>query len=67
MAGHLIITASCFAFCPLLAVQSGIINNNLFIYPVFMLRIFTVLELEGMFDWFKILLLTMNKINFITM
>lgn len=49
--------ASCFAYCPLLALQSGIINNNLFfIFPLLMFvcsgLLLSLFKLEGMFDWF---------------
>lgn len=46
--------ASCFAYCPLLALQSGIINNNLFIFPLLMFvcsgLLLSLFKLEGMFD-----------------
>lgn len=48
------VSASCFAFCLLLALQSGIINKNLFIVPLLMFVCsglwFSLFKLDGTFD-----------------
>lgn len=48
------VSAPCFAFCLLLALQSGIINKNLFIVPLLMFVCsglwFSLFKLEGTFD-----------------